>query len=776
MQRKMIWKDICKNKAVTITICLFITLATMLVAGAFCIIADIKQSMDSFFQKAVPLHYMQMVSGEIDQQKIDRFSHNNPLVADQQTLELLGVDNSNLFYADSPEPYIDSVMENNFVTQSPYFDFLLDENNQIIEMKPGQVAVPLYAVKAYGLDIGDKILVKDRDFTMQLTVACFVRDSQMNPSLVSSKRFVVNEEDYQTLKSGIGEVEYLIEFRLVDPSKSGEFEAAYLAADLPSGIAIALPILQLMNAMTVGLTAIVLILASILLIVIALICMKYIITASIEEEYREIGIMKAIGLNDQQVHRLYMDKYAILSLLSCGIGFLLSLGFSRLFTRSVYLYMGKTPLSVWNILLPLAGAFLVFIILMAFCWLMLRQLRQVSAVNAIRGIPENNIGKRMAIPIHKVNFPNINILLGLRDIVNRARNYYMPVFVFALCTFLFIVPVNFLYTLKAPSFVEYTGIGNCDVLITLRHSDHMNSRYIDMLDTLENDVDVESYAEHITANYKIQTFDGGIENISVILGDFTSFPIPYLYGRNPVNGNEIALSLLNAQGYQKSIGDTVRLLIDGKPLDLKVCGIYQDLTNGGKSAQALLPYKEKDVLWYAVLLTVTDKVNIKAKITQWNQDFSPVKVAALHEYMSQTFSSTIQQFQNVTWAIVIISTALMVLITALFFKMLLAKDKQQVNILKGLGFTSANIQSQYITSSACCLVLGIFLGNIAAKTLGEKIVGLLMGTMGASKISLITNTLVVFFVCPALLSAAVLIATYLSVHAVRKSAKTIRSE
>ena len=49
--------------------------------------------------------------------------------------------------------------------------------------------------------------------TRKLTIAGFIRDSQMNSMMSSSKRFLVNETDYESIK-GQGEEGYLIEFML----------------------------------------------------------------------------------------------------------------------------------------------------------------------------------------------------------------------------------------------------------------------------------------------------------------------------------------------------------------------------------------------------------------------------------------------------------------------------------------------------------------------------------------------------------------------------------
>ena len=55
----------------------------------------------------------------------------------------------------------------------------------------------------------------------------------MNSTLSSSKRFLVHEHDYAEIKS-LGSMEYLIEFRLKDPSEIGSFETAYASAGLPN--------------------------------------------------------------------------------------------------------------------------------------------------------------------------------------------------------------------------------------------------------------------------------------------------------------------------------------------------------------------------------------------------------------------------------------------------------------------------------------------------------------------------------------------------------------
>ena len=52
-----------------------------------------------------------------------------------------------------------------------------------------------------------------------------------------------------------------------------------------------------------------LILVGICMILIALLVLRFTLLFTMEEEYREIGIMKAIGLRDKAIRRLYLVKY-----------------------------------------------------------------------------------------------------------------------------------------------------------------------------------------------------------------------------------------------------------------------------------------------------------------------------------------------------------------------------------------------------------------------------------------------------------------------------------
>lgn len=209
--------------------------------------------------------------------------------------------------------------------------------------------------------------------------------------------------------------------------------------------------------------------------------------------------------------------------------------------------------------------------------------------------------------------------------------------------------------------------------------------------------------------------------------------------------------------------------VDGTSKKLTVSGIYQDITNGGRTAKARLPYDPKSVLWYIVALDVNPNVSVQEKMDQYAKLFYPAKVTHLESYLSQTLGNTIRQLKLVTGLSIAISISISVLITALFLKMLLAKDVSQIAILRSIGFTLEDIRKQYQVRLLLVSGLGIILGTFAANTIGQKFTQLLGSFMGASQIQFVVNPVIAYLVLPLFFMLIVALTTVVSTISMKKS-------
>lgn len=763
---KIIKKDFFRKKSITIAVFSFILISALLAASGTSLIVELLHSLNSLFEISKAPHFVQMHSGKMDQTNIEEWSKENKLIQKQQTVKMITIDGSGLFLGNSQKSEKNSIMDISFVKQNQSFDFLLNLKNEIIQLNPDEIAVPIYFRQRNHLKIGDRVTVKNQTFNKSFRVVGFLRDAQMNPSIVHSKRFLVSKTDFTTLENHFPEKEYLIEFLLNDIRELEKFSRDYLSSGLPKkGPSVDYNLFKVLNALTDGIVAGVIIVLALLLMTIGILCLGFTILATIEEDYKEIGVMKAIGIGKNYIKRIYLSKYILMSIFASILGYLVSIFLSHLLSSNILLYNGSAQKSFLQHFVPVIAIIIISLIVVFSCSLVLRRFNRISAVEALRSGNTGealNMGKLFKLGRTKVL--NVNTFLGLKDVIQRIKMFAQPGFVFFFCSFLIIVPVNFLTTIESPDFVRYMGIGKSDIRIDLHHSDHIVKRFQSMINYIDKDSDVKQYSPLVTARYTMIGEYGIPEKINIETGDFSLFPLVYLNGKAPQKNNQIALSYLNSKELGKSVGSDIVLLIEGNEKKMSVCGIYQDVTNGGRTAKSVLKYAPEDVLWYTISLNLKPNAIISDKVSEYSKLFYPSRITDLKGYLNQTLGNTIEQIRNVTIVAVVISIIVSILIVLLFFKMLIAKDSAQIAIMKSIGFSLRDIRTQYLMKALLLLGIGIIGGIIFSNTIGQSIISALWSFMGASQIKFVTNPVLAYLFVPLALMLSVWVATIISIR------------
>ena len=141
---RILKKDFIRKKGAMLVVFAFITLSAMLLAGGAGLIVELNNSITSLFEVSKAPHFVQMHAGELDSGEITAWVGSIPLVHDLQLVEMISVDGSALFLDDETGAENNSIMDISFVKQNQKFDFLLDMQNQLVELGPGEIGIPLY--------------------------------------------------------------------------------------------------------------------------------------------------------------------------------------------------------------------------------------------------------------------------------------------------------------------------------------------------------------------------------------------------------------------------------------------------------------------------------------------------------------------------------------------------------------------------------------------------------------------------------------------------------
>lgn len=768
--------DFQRNKLIAATLFLFILLAALAVSSATGVITEMSGALENLFEKARIPHFSQMHVGEINQKAIDNFAiKHNELIESNQTTKILNIDGANIFLGNNESSEADSLQQNAFVRQNKEFGFLLDMDNQVLQINDGEVAVPIYHQQEYGLQIGDTVIIQSGNFSKEFKIVSFLRDSQMNSTLSESKRFLVSDNDWDVLHENIGEIEYLIEFRLHDPNNVGELESLYLSAGLPQkGPSVTYSLYRLLNSLSDGIVAAVMILVGTLLVMIAILCLRLTMITAIEEDYREIGVMRAIGINYRDIGKLYLTKYTVIAAMASIGGYVFSLLIKNVFTANISLYMGEAGVALFGRLLPILGAGLIFLTVVFFSRRVLRRFRHISPVEAIRigSYQDNKKTARKSFHLSKSKISDVNIFLGTKEVFNHFKVYGLLCFVYIICSFLMILPLNTLNTIESPEYITNMGVGQSDIRIDVQRGD-INQQYNKIITYLQNDSEVDKYAGFYTGSYEALTPEGMYGTIRIESGDFSVFPLNYTEGYAPRESDDIALSVMNADEFGKKVGDKLTVLINGQERHLTVCGIYQDATNAGKTAKAKLPHDPQNILWYTLYINIKDSSDISQKVSEYTTAFFNAKVNEVGEFVSQTMGNVIEQLKIATIFAVGIAIGIAVLITAMFFKMLTAKEASQITIMKSIGFSMKDIQVQYVTRAIIVVLIGIILGTLLAGILGQRLAALVI--TGMSSIQFVVAPFIVYFLCPASIIVAVIATLWFVIATMKKTSGFIMS-
>lgn len=769
MIKKIIKNDLMRNKTINFILFSFIFLASLLLSLASSTILMLSDGIDQLMTTCMAPHFVQMHTGEIVEEELQSFNKKYDYIESFQISEMLSIDGKQLYIGDNSESEVSSVMDISFVTQNDKFDFLLSLDNEIIRLQKGQIAVPIYYKSKYQLELGDTITLKTKKMTSQFKVTSFLRDSQMNPSLVSSKRFLISHTDYYSLEQYLEEKEYLIEYRFESLEYVKDFSEAYNSSPMPkTGPQIDYTLLKVLNSITDGIVILVLTLISLLLIFISVVCLRYILLSVLEEDMREIGVMKALGIPSSRIRLAYIGKHIFLAAAGSSAGYVLSIRFSHQLNSNISQTMGAVSYSGQNMIASSLSVLIIFFIVALSCWFILRRIPKISTVAALTqrfNSSKSRIGSFVRAPYFIAGSPNV--FLGVNSIQKNLRSYSFVIMIFSICAFIMILPLHISSTIQSRDFVNYMGISQSDIRIDVRQSETTKDVVKTLEHELEIDKSVKDFAVYKTVRVKTVDSDGEMTSLPLEMGDINDFPLKYMKGHGPYKENEIVVSAMVEERLGKSLGDTVRILSEKDAMEYLVVGIYQDITNGGITAKTQSFEGDNPILWHVINVDLKSKDDKEQFINKYENLGLDIKITDLKTYIDQTFGATLKQIETIKSVTLVIALSMVVLITTLASKLMISKEYKDIGIMKSIGFSDSDIRKQYFVRMSVSYILGFGLGVFLLSTLGEKLVGIVGKTIGASQITLVINPWVTYFVYPCLLWIAVMVSVYLLFYQVK---------
>ena len=178
-----------------------------------------------------------------------------------------------------------------------------------------------------------------------------------------------------------------------------------------------------------------------------------------------------------------------------------------------------------------------------------------------------------------------------------------------------------------------------------------------------------------------------------------------------------------------SVGDTLPLRINGTETLYSVCGIYSDITNGGKTAKISSRTDNTPVIWSVLYVSLKDP----DASTRWMEAYSQMgaDVTDIEDYVRDTYGPTLAQLRLASRGAMLIAVLVAFVVITLFLRLIVERNRDAISLQKALGFTSGDIGRVYCLRGFLTAAAGVISGLALGTLLGESLCGIVLKSFGA---------------------------------------------
>ena len=646
-----------------------------------------------------------------------------------------------------------------------------DENNEpITEVAPGTVRVSATAMRTAKLETGDVIQIDIDGKIRELTIAGPLKDATC-----LSRLYMMNPEDHNALFSGSEELDVTFLYIYTNDRAEAKERIANTFPNLQIETIEALHLNLLPEMILAG----ILLAVSICLIIIAFVVLRFTISFTLTEEFRQIGVMKAIGLPNPQIRGLYLAKYLLLAVIGAFIGFFGSIPFSELLLDSVSqtMVLGNED----SLLINALCCILVVGIILAFCYSCTGKVKKYTPVDAIRsGTTGERFQKKGLLRLSKTPGKPA-FFLALNDVLSQPRRFGAVILTLFLCLSLVLMLTTSVSTLKSSGLVPAFNITRFHLSCAAGYDFHPTSdgnklMKEELKDTevllKQSGIDCRCYTEvnlSLTLLYK-----GNKHSILVSQGiGTTTDQYTYFEGSAPCRTGEIALTKIVAEALDAEIGDTVTMQIGDENREFLVTGFYQSMMNMGNAARVHedepISYEYLTNSWGMQIEFPDDpsEEEIRSRGEKIKEILDVDKIETEAEYVD-TMIGMARILEYVRLLMLAVSLIVTVLITVLIGHSFIAKERADIAILKAIGFRNSQIVSWQALRFVIVCIIATILALVFHMPLMKLAINPIFRMMGASfGIEYEINPLDVYCIYPAIFLAVTTICAFLTAQYTR---------
>ena len=772
-------RDLKRKKTMNLIILLFVILSVMFISSSVMNLTAMTGSIDSFFDKAGIGDYtvFERSGGTVTVADAVKNAEGVTDFKQEECIFLSG----HKFVGRAKEK--DSQNANTSMVCclshqiQRYFD---SSDNEITEVADGEVYIRQSLLDSSNAKVGDKVELTVADVTRTFTVKDTLKDAVLGSRMMGNARFLISENEYKAFEKAEPLEPYLFHISFIHTDDIPALEKVLTDCDMIifSGDRSLLQLTYMMEMTIAG----ILLIVSIALILIAVVILRFTISFTLSEEFRQIGIMKAIGIPDGKIRSLYLVKYLAISVLGATIGLTLSFPFGsmllKMVSQSIVMENGN------SLLLGIICAAAVVCIIVLFCYLSTRKVKKFTPVDAVRSGTTGERYKKKGVfklgkkPVRPVFFMAVN------DILSSPKRFLIMLFTFFVGISMLMVGLNISSTMTSSKMLNWINMAQCDAALVESGTiekypvadgrEKLNQKISEIESDLsekgwEADCFVEVITTVIVAKGDTELKTNGVEGINMTPDEYM-----YLEGTAPQNKNEIAMSYIVADKLGAQIGDTVTVKTPDGETECMITAIYQTMMSVGNnirlypgqsySFQNLIGINDFQVRFHDAPSSAEIEKRIEA-ISEMYPDDKIMKAGDYVDYCVGGVGGTIDGVTGLLFPVIILID---ILVAVLMEKSFLTKERGEIAMLKAIGFKNRSIILWQTVRIAIVMIAAVLLSVALADPIGKFTTGGVFKMMGAKNIIFDMDILKTFVIYPAIVLATTVFSVFLTALSIRK--------
>ena len=772
MYLNILKKDLKRKRAMNIILLLFIILATMFVSSSVNNIINVTTALDSYFEMANAPDYCAVTMNKNLAVDIDETVSSASAVDRYTTETVLFLSTDNFICEDG-----DIVIENgSHLLQSDIcMNYFLSDGSVLETVVQGEFYMAEGNADAFGIDVGDKLTIEVNGVSRELVLADKIKDALFGSSQFTIARYIISEEDFACFHSAENAEEYY----------GGTLVYLY-SSDMETALPQIKPLVDnsaltmdrafmkffyIFDMIVVG----VLLVVSILLIVIAFVVLRFTISFTLSEEFREIGVMKAIGIGNFKIRGLYLVKYMGLSIIGAAVGLALSFPFGKMImdvSSQTIIVGNQSP-----ILINFLCAVLVIAVILLFCYGCTGKVKKLTPIDAIRnGQTGERFRKKSLMGLGKSRLP-VTSFLALNDIVSSPRRYSIITLTFFLCLALLLMLSATVSTMNSNSLATAFGGADCDIYLDntiisecmLEDGRERLEKHLDKIERIlaENGIPGKCYQEMVFT--LPVSFGENESNISIYQGTGSTMDMyEYTAGIAPRNTDEIAITRIAADKLDADIGDTVTVkTIDGDK-EYIISAFFQSINMQGSGirlhSDEYINYVQAagGTDMQIAFTDYPDSREIERRVEEIRKIFPDYNIRTCAEAVADMLGIT-ETLGAVKSFVVVLSILLAAFITVLMERSFIAKEQGEIALMKAVGTRNGKIYTYHALRFLFVGMITVIIGEIFAMPLTHLCIDPIFKMMGMElAVDYVINPAEMYVIFPVVILVTTTVSAFLT--------------